>query len=312
MISTRVKAIVWESDEVKQFELRSLDGAPLPDFTAGAYVDLHLSNGLVRSYSLTNAQSERHRYVIGVGRDRNSRGGSRYMHDSVKAGDIIQISPPRNNFPLREDSPASVLIAGGIGITPIIGMLRRLEDLGKPWTLHYGARSRRVAGFLDLLAAHERSVHFTFEDETGGGFIDMDRIVGSAHAGTDFYCCGPTGMLAAFETATAGIPTERVHVEYFSPRELPSVSGGFIVELAKSGRSMAVPAGLTILAALEAAGIAVQNSCRQGVCGTCETRVISGVPDHRDSILSDDERALGKTMMICCSGSKSPRLVLDL
>jgi vanillate O-demethylase ferredoxin subunit len=311
-IPVRVKAVAWESDEVKQFELRCLDGAQLPAFTAGAHIDVHLPNGLVRSYSLTNSQSERHRYVIGVAKDRNSRGGSRYMHEGVMAGDIISISPPRNNFPLREDSPMTILIAGGIGITPIIGMIHRLEELGEPWSLHYGARNRRVAAFLDLLAPYEDRVNLAFDDVSNGRFLDLDRIIADAPATSDVYCCGPSGMLAAFERATAALPPGRVHREYFSARDVPASSGGFIVELARSGLSVPVPAGRTILAALLEAGIAVPHSCLQGVCGTCETRVISGLPDHRDVILSEAERAAGKAMMICCSGAKSSRLVLDL
>ena len=311
-IEVRVKAVIWESDAVKQFELRPLGGAELPAFTAGAHLDLHLPNGLVRSYSLTNSQAERQRYVIGVAKDRSSRGGSRFLHESVSPGDILQISAPRNNFPLREVAPMSVLIAGGIGITPIIAMIRRLQDLGQPWVLHYGARSRGAAGFLDLLARYDRRVTLNFEDENQGRFIDLDRIVAAAPAESDFYCCGPLGMLSAFECATAGLPADRVHVEYFSNREAPAVAGGFIVDLAKSGLCVPVPAGRSILAVLQAAGIMVPHSCQQGVCGSCETRVLSGLPDHRDVILSEAERAAGKTMMICCSGSKSPRLVLDL
>ena len=253
----RVKAVVWETDEIKLLELRASDGEVLPSFTAGAHLDLHLPTGLVRSYSLVNCQTERQRYVIGVSRDRASRGGSRWLHDTVRAGDILAISPPRNNFRLDETAPASVLVAGGIGITPIMSMIRRLVALRAPWQLHYGVRERRAAAFLEELAAFPGQVSLCFQDESG--LLDLPAIVAGAPPGSHFYGCGPPGLMAAFVAATAALPAARVHLEYFTARAPAAVAGGFVVELARSGRVVAVPAGKSIIEALSDAGIAVRS-----------------------------------------------------
>jgi vanillate O-demethylase ferredoxin subunit len=291
-------------------------GAALPAFTAGAHIDLHLPQGLGRSYSLVNPQDERHRYVIAVQRDQASRGGSRHIHDTVRAGDIIAIEEPRNNFALAEDAAHSLLIAGGIGITPLWCMVQRLAKLGRSWELHYAARRRAIAAFIEPIRAlgerHPERVHVTFDHEPGAAMIDLAALVQAAPADAHLYCCGPAAMLEAFEQAVAGRPEARVHVEYFTAREAPATEGGFTIVLARSGRSIPVPAGSTIIDALFAAGIEPVHSCLEGVCGTCETAVISGEPLHRDLVLTDAERAAGKTMMICCSGSKSATLVLDL
>jgi ferredoxin-NADP reductase len=310
-LQVRVAEIVRLTDAVNCYELRAAGGGDLPPFTAGAHLDVHLPTGLIRSYSLTNPQGERHRYLIGVARDAMSRGGSNFIHDQVRAGDVLEICAPRNNFALAESAEHSILIAGGIGITPILCMIHRLEELGRPWQLHYAARSRRAAAFLDELSRSER-VSFSFDDERQGGFLDLAAIVASAPPGTHFYCCGPAPMLAAFEAATTTLPGDQVHLEYFTARDVAATEGGFVVELARSGKTIEVRPGETILEAVQAAGINPPHSCCEGICATCETTVLEGIPDHRDSVLSDDERASNATMMICCSGSKSPRLVLDL
>lgn len=312
-IEVLVKSITYEAEDVISLELRPVAATTLPAFTAGAHIELHLRNGLPRHYSLANSQGERHRYLVAIQKDPASRGGSRFIHESVRAGDVLPISQPRNNFALVEDAPGSVLIAGGIGITPIWCMLRRLVELDRPHALFYAARSRRRAAFLDdAIALDAVNVHPHFDDEAGGALIDLDAVVRNAVPGTHFYCCGPLPMLAAFERATAELPAERVHVEYFTPREPIDASGGFDVVLARSGRTVFVPEHSTILDALLAAGVAVEHSCLEGVCGTCETKVIEGIPDHRDVVLSAHERASNRTMMICCSGSKTRRMVLDL
>jgi vanillate O-demethylase ferredoxin subunit len=285
------------------------DGAELPAFTAGAHVDLHLGNGLMRSYSLVNSQDERHRYVIGVQKDRASRGGSRWIHEHFRAGQIISISGPKNNFPLNEEAEKSVFIAGGIGITPIVSMVKRLSALGRVWQLIYCARTRAVAAFLDSL---EGNVRLNFDGEPGGTMLDVAAVVAAAPRNAHLYCCGPPPMLAAFEAATAGMDSQRVHIEYFTAKDVPAVEGGFTVVLSKSRKEVAVLPGKTILDALTDAGIDIAYSCMEGVCGTCETKVLEGIPEHRDRILTERERAAGKTMMICCSGSKTQRLVLDL
>jgi len=205
-----------------------------------------------------------------------------------------------------------VLIAGGIGITPLLSMIRRLEALGHSWELFYTARTRTTAAFLDELNALRPKVHLNFDQEPSAKMLDLKTIVGRAPQDAHLYCCGPASMLEAFEVATTDRPADRVHVEYFKAREKPAAEGGFKVKLARSGRTIVIPAGMTILDAVLDAGIAVNYACTEGVCGTCETRVIEGVPDHRDLFLSQEEQAAGRTMMICCSGSKSPTLVLDL
>jgi ferredoxin-NADP reductase len=265
----------------------------------------------VRSYSLTNHQAERHRYVISVARDAQSRGGSRAVHDALSAGDLLRISAPRNDFPLCEAAPHSVLIAGGIGITPMLAMIKRLHELGAAWQLHYCVPTRAEAAFADELGAF-RGVRMHVDAEQQGRFLDLDAVIAGAPPGSHLYCCGPTGMMQAFTASAAGLPPERVHVEHFAPLQAPSVAGGFSVQLARSGVTVAVTPGLTILDALANAGIATTHSCQQGICGTCETRVLAGVPDHRDQVLTQSERDSGETMMICCSGSKSDLLVLDL
>lgn len=308
-LQLRVKTATWQAPGIVSYELQAPDGGELPPFTAGAHVDLTLPSGLVRSYSLVNAQSERHRYVIAVQRDRASRGGSTWVHDHLRPGDVLPVNGPRNNFALNEAAESSLFIAGGIGITPMVSMTQRLTSLQKRWQLIYCARTRASAAFLDVL---EGDVRLNFDEEPGGRMLDIAATVRAASPQTHLYCCGPLPMLAAFEAATADLPRERVHVEYFTAKEPPAMGGGFSVVLAKTGRELAVPPGKTILETLLDAGLDVPYSCMEGVCGTCETRVVEGIPDHRDLILTEAEQAANKTMMICCSGCKGERLVLDL
>jgi ferredoxin-NADP reductase len=310
-IDVRLTAIRYAAHDTNLYEFRRLDGGALPPTQAGAHIDVHLPNGIVRQYSLVEAEAEPYAYVVGVKRDPASRGGSSLIHERLRVGTTLAISAPRNNFPLVETAPHSILVAGGIGITPIHAMMRRLQAIGADWQLHFACRSRADAAFLDELARLPQ-VTFSFDDENGGRFLDFPGIVAAAPPGAHFYCCGPTPMLRAFEAATAGLATERVHVEYFAASSASAVEGGYVVALARAGREFAVPPGQTILGVLRDNGIDVSYSCEEGVCGACETRVLSGEPDHRDTILSATERAAGKTMMICCSGCKSDRLVLDI
>jgi vanillate O-demethylase ferredoxin subunit len=311
-IEVAIKAIRPEAEGIVSLEFQPRNGGDLPAFAAGAHIDLYLPNGLSRSYSLFNPPTERHRYVVAVNRDEASRGGSVFVHDKLRAGDTLTISAPRNNFPLDETAPHTVLIAGGIGITPLWCMVQRLQALGRSWELHYGTRTRRKAAFVEALAALGGALALHVDDEAGGKVLDVPGIVVRARPDAHFYCCGPLPMLAAFEAATASRPAAQVHVEYFSARDAVVAEGGFTVELAKSGRSFAIPAGKTILDVLLDANIPVSYSCMEGICASCETRVLAGVPDHRDMILSDAEKASNTVMMICCSGCKGDKLVLDL
>lgn len=307
----RVTAISFAARDTNIYEFARPDGGPLADVEPGAHIDIALPNGMVRQYSLIYPGCAPDRYAVAVKRDPNSRGGSRFIHDELRVGDLVMITGPRNHFRLEESAGHSVLLAGGIGITPIFCMLQRLQQTrSHPWLLHYSCRTRAEAAFLKELASSPQ-VHLNFDDESGG-VLDLANIVGKAPADAHLYCCGPTPMLAAFEVATKDWPVERKHVEYFVSNNAPSLDGGFILELKRSGRELAVPAGKSILDVLRDAGIDVSYSCEQGICGACETRVISGVPDHRDSVLTPAEQASNKTVMICCAGSKSEKLVLDL
>ncbi len=313
----RVRAVTWEADGILGYELiDAVPGKALPRFDAGAHVDLHLGNGLVRSYSLLNDPAQTHRYCIAVNRDPASRGGSAWVHERLHAGQLIAVDAPRNHFPLAEDAAHSVFIAGGIGITPILSMIRRLAALGRRWSLHYAARTQAGCAFVPTLGALAAASHapldIRFDAEPGGRMLDLRAIVDALPPGAHVYCCGPAPMLAAFEAATAGLARERVHLEYFGATQAPATGGGFEVRLARRGCAVAVRDGQSILDALIAAGVEPPHACREGICGTCEVGVLEGTPDHRDLVLSDAEHAANDRMMICCSGSLTPSLVLDL
>lgn len=316
LLQLQLRSITYESAGILSFELRLPNGSDLPTFTAGAHVDVQLPGGLTRSYSLVNAQSERHRYVIAVNRDAASRGGSRFMHEALKVGAMLAVSVPRNNFPLVEDAPASVFIAGGVGITPILCMLERLTALQRPWVLHYCARTRQSAAFLDRLhelrVAQAGEVHLNFDHGSVSNMLNIGSVVDAAPVGAHLYCCGPIPMLEAFEKACGKLPSQQVHVEYFAAKDLPAAEGGFVVELARSGKLIPIARGMTILDALLDAGVDASYSCMEGVCAACETKVLAGIPDHKDLVLTKEEQASNRVMMICCSGSKTDRLVLDL
>lgn len=315
-LDVRVTAKAEVAKGIAFLELQAADRSALPAFEAGAHVDLHLANGMVRSYSLVNLPEEGGRYLIAVNRDRASRGGSAFIHDRVRQGDLLKISHPRNNFPLAEEASHSVFIAGGIGITPIWCMIQRLRALGRSWELHYSARSRESAAFLGelegLLRREAARIFLNFDDESGGELLDLGALVSASASGAHLYCCGPVPMLESFQRASVKRPAPEVHVEYFHAKAPPAVNGDFTIVLARSGASLLVQSGGTILDTLLANGYDVPHSCRDGICGTCETTVLEGMPDHRDLVLSEKSREANRTMMICCSGSKTARLVLDL
>jgi tetrachlorobenzoquinone reductase len=311
LIDVLLKRVDFATKDINLFELGRPNYRPLLSIDAGAHIDLHLPNGMVRQYSLLSAASDPRTYVIGVKREENGRGGSLFMHQALRAGDQLRIGSPRNNFPLTENAKHTILIAGGIGITPIWCMLNRLQKLGQPWQLYYSCRSASQAMFFDELSAH-RHVRFHFDDQNEGRILDLNEIVRQAPKHSHFYCCGPPPMMSAFERATEGWPPEQVHTEYFSNLQQTATERRFVVQLARSGKEVIVEPGNSILKALREAGYNVPYSCESGICGTCEMRVLAGIPDHRDNILTDAERALNTKIMICCSGSLGDRLVLDL
>ncbi|MGC2123177.1 MAG: PDR/VanB family oxidoreductase [Xanthobacteraceae bacterium] len=315
LIEARLTGIEDVARDTKLYSFARVEGGALPAYKPGAHIDLHLPNGLLRQFSLVVPNSDPASYVVGVKRDENSRGGSRYIIDEMKVGDRIKISAPRNNFPLIENADHVVLVAGGIGITPIWCMTQQLIALGRPWTLHYSCRSRADMAFLEALKALDpQSVHLHFDEEAGGKFVDLGAAIAAAPANSHFYCCGPNPMLKAFEAAAASRPRSNVHVEYFTPKDDAAATGtgGFWVELARSGEEYYIPAGKKVLEVLFDAGVDVDYSCELGICGACETRVISGTPIHHDSVLSEEEQATNEKVMICCCGCATERLVLDM
>jgi vanillate O-demethylase ferredoxin subunit len=316
-LQVRVRATTYEALHILGFELVPIDPATtLPAFTAGAHIDVHLPDGLLRSYSLLNDPQETHRYRIGVNRDAHSRGGSRHMHEQLRTGAVLTISTPRNLFEMDESSAFNVFIAGGIGITPMLSMIARSQALGTPWRLHYAARTRQHAGFLDVLAAYQgqpgAEVQLNFDQESGGRMLDLNAVIAALPEGAHVYACGPQPLLAAYEQATASLPTARVHREYFAAKEAAATDGSYTVTLARSQRTLQIQPGQTLLDGLIAIGAEPTFSCQQGICGTCEVKVLEGTPDHRDMVLTEAEQAANDRMMVCCSGAKSARLVLDL
>ncbi|MGW4588756.1 PDR/VanB family oxidoreductase [Amycolatopsis thermoflava] len=297
---------------VVRLTLRHPAGEPLPEWDPGAHLDLVLGEGLVRQYSLCGDPGDRSVLQVAVLREPDGRGGSAWVHDRLSTGDTVRIRGPRNHFRLV-DSPRYLFVAGGIGITPIVPMIARAEVSGADWRLVYGGRSRASMAFREeLVARYGDRVEIRPQDETG--LLDLDELLGAPRDGVAVYCCGPEPLLAAVEQRCAAWPPGSLHVERFSPKAGADAGERttFEVELAASGRIVTVPPDKSILAAVEEAGVSVLSSCQEGTCGTCETPVLDGVPDHRDSLLTDAERAANDTMMICVSRSCGPRLVLDL
>jgi vanillate O-demethylase ferredoxin subunit len=308
-----------ETADICSFELVDPQGRQLPPFTAGAHIDVETAPGVVRQYSLCNAPQRRDVYQIGVLREPASRGGSTAMIDQVAVGQDIRVSEPRNHFELDPSARHSVLIAGGIGVTPILCMAERLSNVGEPFEMHYAARTRDSAAFLERIAAapFADKARLHFDDGPRAQRLDIDAVLADPSPGAHLYVCGPGGLIeAVLKTAKAkGWPDSRVHREFFAPLASAADQAdpeGFEVKLASSGQVFAVPADKTIVQVLADQGIEVPVSCEQGVCGTCLTRVLEGEPDHRDSFLTQDEQALNDQMTLCCSRAKSPRLVLDL
>ncbi|MDP3891841.1 cytochrome P450 [Nocardioides sp.] len=303
------KALV--SDGVVALTLRTQDGEPFAEWEPGAHVDLILDGAPTRQYSLCGDPADPATYRLGILRDPDGRGSSLFVHDRLREGDSVQVRGPRNNFPLV-DSARYLFIAGGIGITPILAMVREAEAAGKDWQLVYGGRTRASMAFLDELAAYGERVSVRPQDETG--LLDLAGLLGTPVPDTKIFCCGPEPLLGAVEQASSRWPAGSLHVERFFARPLtePVLTEAFDVYLAQSDLTITVDPKTSILDAVEAAGVPVLSSCAEGTCGTCETTVLEGEPDHRDSVLDDEARQAGDCMMICVSRSCTKRLVLDL
>src|SRR5690606_10774520 len=277
----------------------------------GAHIALVLPNGCTRQYSLCGDRFDAHTYRIGVLREPGGRGGSAYVHDVLATGDLVGVGGPRNNFPLVP-SGSYLFVAGGIGITPPPPMIHQAALLGADWRLLYGGRTRASMAFREELAAYPDRVQLVPQDEHG--LLDLAAFLGAPREGVKVYCCGPAPLLAAAQRACAGWPPYTLHLERFvaAERAAPARPGPFTVELARAGVVVDGPPEASVLDAVRAAGVEVLSSCRQGICGTCETTVLSGRPDHRDAILADHERAANDCMFPCVSRSCDDRLVLDL
>ncbi|VWX58026.1 Vanillate O-demethylase oxidoreductase [Burkholderiales bacterium 8X] len=316
-LHVRVGKKTDEAVGIASFELVSEDGRPLPSFSAGSHVDVHLPNGITRQYSLCNDPGESHRYLIGVLRDAASRGGSAAMHDEVKEGDRLRISAPKNHFPLAHDAGHSILIAGGIGVTPILCMAERLALSGASFEMHYCTRSADRAAFRGRIQASgfASRVQFHFDDGDDAQKMDAGELLAQVRPGVHVYVCGPTGFMdwVLGKARSSGWPAEQLHYEFFGAEVAPSEDDDvFEVKLASSGRVITVAKDQTVVQALAAAGVEVATSCEQGVCGTCLTRVISGEPDHKDMYLTPEEQEANDQFLPCCSRAKSAMLVLDL
>lgn len=310
---TRTEAV---TPRIRRIELVSADGAALPPFAAGAHIDVALPNDEARSYSLLNDAAETDRYVLGVLREPESLGGSIYLHDRLKAGDVVQATPPSNDFPLYEAGELNILIAGGIGITPIMPMAARLAAIGRDYTLHYCARSAEEAAFLDELSRrHGDRLKTYFDGGDPSRGLDIKALVGIRRPGAHVYVCGPIELVRAVVVATADWPQGTVHYELFkgSAADLAPANTDrpFEVVLAKSGRRITVPADKSLLAVLKAEGLRIKTMCTTGRCGTCRVTYLSGKVDHRDEVLDDEEK---QTVLQVCVSRAMPgeTLVLDL
>jgi ferredoxin-NADP reductase len=319
LLQARLLSLRWEAQGVMSLEWVPADPKQsFPGFEPGSHIDLHLPTGLVRSYSLCNDATERNRYVVAVLKDRYSRGGSIWVHEQLRPGMVLPISTPRNNFPLRSTDRRQVLIAGGIGVTPMLSMLRALVAAALPVDFIYCVRSRVQAAFLAEIeafaACHQgMTLHCHFDDERGSE-PDLSKLLSSYTALTRFYCCGPAPMLDGFEAACTRLGYPHAYIERFSAKVVAPAAAvqACSVELHKSGRVIEVAGHLSVLDALLDAGLFPDHSCKEGVCGACETRILSGEVEHLDSILTKAEQAANKSMMICVSRCKSQRVVLDL
>jgi vanillate monooxygenase ferredoxin subunit len=315
-LNARIARKTREATDIVGLELSPVEGEHFPAFSAGSHIDVEIRPGLIRQYSLCNDPTEQHRYQLGVLRDPVSRGGSIAVHDELVEGQVIRISAPRNHFALVP-ARRSLLFAGGIGVTPILCMAERLAQIGADFEMHYCSRSPERTAFVDRIrrSAFTRRVHFYFDDGEPAQRLDLSAVLGPPDTDTQLYVCGPGGFIdfVATTAKARGWPAAQIHFEYFAGQAIDtSGDGSFQVKLASSGKVLTVPADKTVVRVLAENGVEVPTACEQGVCGTCLTRVLAGEPEHRDSFLTDEERARNDQFTPCCSRAKSPLLVLDL
>jgi len=300
---------------IRAFELIAANGTELPNFEAGAHIDVHLKNGLTRQYSLSNCCSEKHRYVIGVLHDANSRGGSRCIHTEYREGDHLKIGEPRNLFEIHPQTKQAVLFAGGIGITPILSMAYRLKSVNIPFELHYFVRSHEMIAFYGNLTEHfGDQVHFHIQDQPDTE-CNMAEVLGQSSPDKHLYVCGPTGFMQFVMSSAeqAGWHNEQLHQEHFVAQKVDTSNDeAFTIEVKGTGRRIEVLPEQTATEALIANGFDIPVSCEQGICGTCITRVVEGTPDHRDLFMTDEEHALNDQFTPCCSRAKTKNLVIEL
>ena len=320
-LNVLVRQIRFEGKGINSYELTDPDGAELPPFTSGAHIDIHLDLGagkVVRQYSLCNDPAERRRYVIAVLNDEGGRGGSIGLHQRLRVQDVVTISEPRNNFPLDESAAKVILLAGGIGVTPLKSMAHRLEAAGIDYELHYCAKDRAFTAFEEEMSklADRGRLHYHFDGGDPSRGLDLQQLLAAPSPGTHVYYCGPGGFMKACAAAASGWDPKVVHFEHFKPPVDPDAplssvpAGGFTVELASSGRRIEIGPDESIADKLNEVGVPVETSCQSGLCGTCKTRYRSGTVDHRDFILDDAEK--DEYLTLCVSRCESELLVLDL
>lgn len=316
LIQVQIRRKVHETQDIVSFELVRGDGKSLPSVSAGSHIDVHTPSGQVRQYSLLEESQDPLCYRIAVLRDSTSRGGSASMHDDLHEGDVISISEPRNHFPLR-NATRSVLIAGGIGITPLICMANRLVAQGADFDLHYCTRSPSRTAFRDVIASSnlKEHVHYHFDDGPVDQKIHLPSVFGSAFSGKHVYVCGPAGFIdwVLKSARSIGFKSDQLHVEHFgATAQVTSNDAEFTVRIASTGQNVIVKTDQTVVQALAQYGIEITTSCEQGVCGTCITRVLEGQCEHRDLFFTDEEKAKHDQFTPCCSRAIGNLLVLDL
>ena len=321
-LELKVTAVKDLTSNIKMFELVPTTGGDLPPFEAGAHIDIQMGNGLTRSYSLANDPKERNRYITAILKEVAGQGGSRWMHESVKVGDVLKSTPPLQNFPLAADAKKSILLGGGIGITPLLAMGHVLKAKGAPVHLHYCTRSAEETAFREeVKALFGDDVTFYHDGGDPSKGIKLKEVFADYEEGTHLYVCGPGGLLRAVREATSHWPEQAVHFELFSSARTEEQqaeiaarpAGSFEVELAQSGVTLTIPEDRTILDVLIEEGFGVPYACEEGWCGACCIPLLGGKADHRDEVLSDAEKEANSKIQVCVSRAMpGEKLILDL